>query len=80
MSIFNLTVQGMGVCSGQSKLMEGYVFLILLLIGAPIVLAVWLIARAVGARQDLNDLRQRLGAVEREIARLRRRPTAAEGR
>lgn len=62
----------MGVCSGQSKLMEGYVFLILLLIGAPIVLAVWLIARAVGARQDLNDLRQRLGAVEREIARLRR--------
>ena len=57
--------------------MEGYVILILLLIGAPIALAVWLIARAVVARQSIDELRRRLGALEREVNRLRMEGGAA---
>lgn len=52
--------------------MEGYIFLILLLIGAPIVLAIWLIVRAVGARQGIEELRRRLGLLEQEVFRLRK--------
>ncbi|MEI6785161.1 MAG: hypothetical protein WCQ21_30040, partial [Verrucomicrobiota bacterium] len=51
--------------------MEGYIILILLLVAAPIALAIWLIARAVGARQSIDDLLQRLRLLEREVARLK---------
>ena len=59
--------------------MEGYIFLILLLIGAPIALAVWLIVRAVSAGQGLEELRRRLSRLEGEVHRLRaeRGPAAA---
>ena len=52
--------------------MEGYVILILLLIGAPIALVVWLIARTLGARHDIEELQRRLGSMEREVFRLKR--------
>ena len=57
--------------------MEGYIILILLLIGAPIALAIWLIVRAVGARQSIDELRRRLGSLELEVIRLKkeREPT-----
>ena len=54
--------------------MEGYVFLILLFIGAPIALVVWLIARAIGTRQSLEEIQRRLGSLEREVFRLKREP------
>ncbi len=57
--------------------MEGYIILVLLLIGAPIALLVWLIARAVVARQSIDELRRRLGALEREVNRLRMERGAA---
>jgi hypothetical protein len=51
--------------------MEGIILFVLLLIGGIITLAVWLIARAVGARQSIEELQRRLGSVEREVARVR---------
>jgi uncharacterized membrane protein len=51
--------------------MEGYIILVLLLIGAPIVAGIWLIVRAVGARQSIDDLSRRLGTLELEIIRLK---------
>jgi uncharacterized membrane protein len=51
--------------------MEGIILFVLLLIGGIIALAVWLIARAVGAKQSIEELHHRLGSVEREVARLR---------
>jgi hypothetical protein len=57
--------------------MEGYIILVLLLIGAPIALLVWLIARAVVARQGIDELRRRLGALEREVNHLRMERGAA---
>ncbi|MCX6927430.1 MAG: DUF2339 domain-containing protein [Verrucomicrobia bacterium] len=50
--------------------MEGYAFLILLILAAPIALVVWLIARAVTARQSLDELQRRLDSLEREVVRL----------
>ena len=61
--------------------MEGIILLVLLLIGGPVALVVWLIARAVGARQSIDELRRRLGSLEMEVARLKgetaRAPAAA---
>ncbi len=56
--------------------MEGIILLVLLIIGGAIALVVWLIARAIGAKQGLDELRQRLGSVEREVARLKPGPAA----
>jgi hypothetical protein len=44
--------------------MEGIILFVLLLIGGVIALAVWLIARAVGARQSTDELKRRLGLIE----------------
>ena len=52
--------------------MEGYIILILLLIGIPIALVIWLIARAVGAGQSIDEIRRRLGSLESEVSRLKR--------
>jgi len=52
--------------------MEGYILLVLVVIGVPIALAIWLIARAVGARQSLEELGRRLGSLEWEVSRLRK--------
>jgi hypothetical protein len=61
--------------------MEGYIILVLLLIGAPIAAGIWLIARAIGARQSIDELRRRLSSLELEIIRLKegtgRAPKAA---
>jgi uncharacterized membrane protein len=61
--------------------MEGYMFLVLLLVATPIVLGVWLIVRAVGARQSIEELRRRVGSLELDVLRLRegtgRAPKAA---
>jgi hypothetical protein len=61
--------------------MEGYVILILLLIGAPIAAGIWLIVRAIGARQSIDELRGRIRSLELEVIRLKegtgRAPTAA---
>ena len=37
--------------------MEGYIILVLLLIGVPIAAGIWLIARAIGARQSIDELK-----------------------
>ncbi len=61
--------------------MEGYIILVLLLIGAPIGVGIWLIVRAVGARQSIEELRARLRSLELEVIRLKegtgRAPKAA---
>ena len=61
--------------------MEGIILLVLLLIGGTVALVVWLIARAVGASQSIDELRRRLGSVEMEVGRLKgetaRAPAAA---
>jgi uncharacterized membrane protein len=52
--------------------MEGIIALVVLLvIAVPVVLAVWLIARTVGARQAIEELKARLGSLEAEVVRLR---------
>ena len=51
--------------------MEGIVLFILLLIGGAIVLTVWLIARAIGARQSIDQLTGRLRSLELEVTRLK---------
>ncbi|MGO8931467.1 MAG: DUF2339 domain-containing protein [Limisphaerales bacterium] len=61
--------------------MEGYIILVLLLIAVPIVSGIWLIVRAIGARQSIDELRGRLRSLELEVLRLKegteRAPTAA---
>ena len=51
--------------------MEGYVILILLIIGAPIAAGIWLIVRAIGARQNIDELRGRIRSLELEVIRLK---------
>ena len=60
--------------------MEGYIILVLLLIGIPIVAGIWLIVRAIGARQSIDELRRRLGSLELEIIRLKEARARPEGR
>ncbi|MFO1477482.1 MAG: DUF2339 domain-containing protein [Verrucomicrobiota bacterium] len=55
------------------------VLLVLIVLGAPLALTIWLIARAVSARNRIEELTRRLGFLELEVARLRREaPSAAE--
>src|SRR5438046_314852 len=56
-----------------------------LVLGIPVGLVVWLIARAVSARASIDELSRRLGAMEMELFRLKRsaeqpttEPVAAE--
>ena len=51
--------------------MEGYVILVLLVIAAPIVLGIWLIGRAIGARQSIDELRGRVRSLELDVIRLK---------
>ena len=51
--------------------MEGIILFVLLLIGGTVALVVWLVARAIGARQSIDELRRRLGSVEIEVGRLK---------
>ena len=61
--------------------MEGYIILVMLLIVAPIAAGIWLIARAIGARQGIDELRARLRSLELDVLRLKegtgRAPTGA---
>ena len=52
--------------------MEGAILILLLVIGGVIALAVWLVARAVGARESIEELRRRLAALEGDVFRLKR--------
>src|ERR1700722_20906832 len=45
---------------------------ILLIVGIPVALAIWLVVRAVSARNRIQELSHRLGALESEIAQLKR--------
>jgi hypothetical protein len=54
----------------------GIVLIILIVLGAPLVVAIWLIARAVTARNEISELRIRLGQLEREVLRLRENAVA----
>jgi uncharacterized membrane protein len=51
--------------------MEGVILLVLLVIGGIIALAIWLIARAIGAKESISELRRRLGSLEWEVSRLK---------
>src|SRR6185312_4490325 len=50
----------------------GIVLIILIVLGAPLILAIWLIVRAVTANSEITELRLRLGNLEREVLRLRK--------
>jgi uncharacterized membrane protein len=50
----------------------GIVFLLLLLLGTPLVVAIWLITRAVSASNELKELARRLGTLELEVWRLKK--------
>ena len=52
--------------------MEGTILILLLVIGGVVGLAVWLVARAVGARESIEELRRRLASLEVEVFRLKR--------
>ena len=45
---------------------------ILVIFGIPIALAIWLVVRAVSAKNRIEELSHRLGALESEIVRLKR--------
>jgi hypothetical protein len=51
--------------------MEGIILLVLLVIGGIIALAIWLIARTIGARESIGELRRRLGSLEWEVSLLK---------
>ena len=54
---------------------------VLLVIGVPLAVAIWLIVRAVSARNRLDEITRRLGELELEVYRLKKEqpaPTAAE--
>ncbi|HUZ06925.1 MAG TPA: DUF2339 domain-containing protein, partial [Candidatus Paceibacterota bacterium] len=50
----------------------GIVLVILVILGIPLALAIWLIARAVSAENRIGELSRRLGMLESEMMRLRR--------
>ena len=54
--------------------------IVILILGAPIVLAVWLIVRAVSAKNRIADLTQRVDDLQSQILRLSRMmaPTATK--
>ena len=57
--------------------------IIVLVIGVPIVLAIWLIVRAVSAENRIEELTRRLSKLEFEVSRLKKdapsAPAAASG-
>ena len=56
----------------------GIVLLLLLVLGAPLALAVWLIGRALGAKNSIAELSGRLEKLESEISRLKWEQTATK--
>jgi uncharacterized membrane protein len=50
----------------------GIILVVLVILGIPIALAIWLIVRAVSARNRIEELSNRLVALESEIVRLKR--------
>ena len=50
----------------------GIVLVVLVILGIPIALTIWLIVRANSARNGIEELSQRLGQLESEISRLKR--------
>ena len=60
--------------------MEALPFIILLalvILGLPIVLAIWLIVRAADARNRIGELSRKVDWLELELLRLKRNPPAA---
>jgi uncharacterized membrane protein len=57
----------------------GIVLIILLVIGVPLVVAIWLITRAIQAGNEISELSRRLGTMEVELSRLKehRQPESA---
>src|ERR1044071_4482828 len=51
--------------------MEGYVLIILLIIGTPLIAGIWLISRAINAKESIEELSRRLRSLESEISRLK---------
>ena len=52
--------------------MEALPFIILLILGVPSALAIWLIVRAVSTKRQIEDLSHRLNKLDQEIASLKR--------
>ena len=50
----------------------GIVLIVLLVLGVPLVVAIWLIVRAINAANDLKELSRRLGYLELEVLRLKK--------
>ena len=58
--------------------MDGLIpLLVLLLLGVPIGITIWLIARALQSRRELEDLSRRLGELELEVHRLKQEPKSS---
>jgi Predicted membrane protein (DUF2339) len=57
--------------------MESWIFIVLLVIAAPLALAIWLIVRAVQTRDRIEELSRRLSGLEVEVHRLRKEQTPA---
>ena len=55
--------------------MEALPFIILLILGVPTALVIWLIVRAVSAKSQIEDLSHRLNRLDQEIAWLKRSST-----
>lgn len=53
--------------------MEGVIVIVLLLLAAPIILAIWLITRVIQSRERLDEVFKRLNRVEHELATLKER-------
>ncbi len=51
--------------------MDALPLILLLAIGVPIVLAIWLIARAINAKSEIENLTRRVDALQNEIGKLR---------
>ncbi|MEY4916772.1 MAG: hypothetical protein RL616_685, partial [Verrucomicrobiota bacterium] len=54
--------------------------IIILIIGVPIVLAIWLIARAISARNQIEELNRRVDELQLQLLRLKNSPPAAADR
>jgi uncharacterized membrane protein len=57
---------------------SGIVLVVLLVLGVPTALAIWLVARALGASNSIEELSRRLQSLESEISRLKREKEAAK--
>src|SRR4051812_42962716 len=58
----------------------GIILVVLLILGAPLALAVWLIVRAVEARSRVEEISQRLRRLEMELLHLKKGEPAPEYR